>query len=174
MKELITSGFPRSGNTYLNQALQLMYYPSDLVNDNRHTVVAIEKSKKIMVPFRNPIDCIASWHKYPSSGELELDIKYYIRLYSFVLNNLNKVVLMDFDLFTNDLEYIKTKVFENFGLTTAQNVTDSQIKEAMLTNGRERNLPQNNKEEINTTKAALQTIPEFSQCSDIYQQLKSI
>jgi hypothetical protein len=44
MKDLITSAFPRSGSTYLNQALQLLYYSTEPVNINRHSVVAIEKA----------------------------------------------------------------------------------------------------------------------------------
>ena len=148
MRELITSAFPRSGSTYLNQALQLLYYPTKPVNENRHTIVAIEKADKIIVSFRNPKDSIASWHKYPSNGLLEADIKYYVRFYSYVLDNLNKVVLMDFDNFTQDIEYIKSQVSDNYNLTTDALVTNDEVKTAMLANGKEINLPRNNKEEL--------------------------
>jgi hypothetical protein len=173
MRELITSAYPRSGSTYLNQALQLLYYPADPVNENRHTVVAIDKSEKIMVSFRKPIDSIASWHRYPSNGELEHDIQYYIRFYSYVLNNLNKTVLMDFDLFTQDLEYVKSKVLYNFDISTDLLVTDAQVKEAMLANGKEINLPTNNQDELNAIKSALLEMPKFQDCQLIYNQLKS-
>jgi hypothetical protein len=173
MKDLITSGFPRSGSTYLNQALQLLYYPSEAVNNNRHTTIAIEKSDKIMVSFRNPLDSIASWHRYPSGGLLEADIQYYVRFYSYVLSNLDRVVLMDFDLFTQDLEYVKTKVFENFGLTAVQEVTDAQVKEAMLNNGKEINLPRSNKDELDAVKSVLEPLSEFQECISIYATLKS-
>jgi hypothetical protein len=173
MRKLTTSAFPRSGSTYLNQALQLLYYPADPVNENRHTVVAIDKSEKIMVPFRNPIDSIASWHKYPSNGLLEADVQYYVRFYSAVLNNLDKVVLMDFDLFTQDLEYIKSRVLDNFGISTNEAVTDAQVKEAMLLNNKEINLPRNNKEELDAVKAILSNLPEFQECVSIYATLKS-
>lgn len=173
MRELITSAYPRSGSTYLNQALQLLYYPTETVNQNRHTVVAIDKSEKIMVPFRNPIDSVASWQKYPSYGLLEADIQFYVRFYSYVLNNLDKIVLMDFDLFTQDLEYVKTKVFENLGLTAVQEVTDAQVKEAMLNNGKEINLPRGNKDELDAVKSVLGTLPEFQECVSIYATLKS-
>jgi hypothetical protein len=173
MKELITSGFPRSGSTYLNQALQLLYYPLEQVNENRHSVIAIEKSTKIMVPFRNPLDAIASWHRYPSDGILEEDIAYYIRFYSYVLDNLDKIVFMDFDLFTKDLEYIKSKVMDNFGILTQEVVTDAQVKEAMLLNNKEINLPQNNKDELDAVKFVLETLPEFQECVFMYATLKS-
>ena len=174
MKDLITSAFPRSGSTYLNQALQLLFYPSDSVNLNRHTVSSIEKSEKIIVPFRNPKDSIASWHKYPSNGLLEADIKYYVRFYSFVLGNLDKVVLMDFDNFTQEIEYIKSKVFDNYNLITNALVTNDEVKMAMLVNGKEINLPRNNKEELDLIKASLESMPEFNQCIDLYARLKQI
>jgi len=174
MKDLITSAFPRSGSTYLNQALQLLYYPTEEVNRNRHTTIAIEKSDKIMVPFRNPKDSIASWHKYPSNGLLEADIKFYVRFYSFVLSNLDKVVLMDFDNFTQDIEYIKSQVSDSYNLTTDALVTNDEVKMAMLVNGKEINLPRNNKAELDLIKASLESMPEFTECVDIYARLKQI
>jgi hypothetical protein len=173
MKELlITSGFPRSGSTYLNQVLNLLYYPDQEVNWNRHTVVAIEKTNRIMVTFRNPVDAIASWQKYPSFGKLEEDIKFYIRFYSAVLENLNKTVLMDFDFFTKDIDYIKDKVFKNFGIDTGRYVTDTQVKEAMLANGKDINLPRSNQEELEAVKQQLVNTPGFDQCVDLYNKLK--
>jgi hypothetical protein len=174
MKELITSGFPRSGSTYLNQALQLLYYPLESANLNRHSVVSIEKSVKIMVPFRNPLDAIVSWHKYPSDGILEEDIAYYIRFYSYVLENLPKVVLMDFDLFTQEIDYIKSKVRDNFGISTEETVTDSQIKETMINNHKDLNLPRNNKDELDEVKLLLKRMPNFEHCLNLYVRLKEL
>lgn len=174
MRQLITSAYPRSGSTYLNQALQLLYYPSAAVNENRHTTIAIDKSKKIIVSFRNPLGSIASWHRYPSGGLLEADIQYYVRFYSYVLSNLDRVVLMDFDIFTQDLEYIKSKVLENFGIATNEVVTDSQVKESMLLNNKEINLPRNNRDELDAVKSVLKTLPEFQACLGVYAQLKEI
>jgi len=174
MKELVmTSGFPRSGSTYLNQALNLLYYPNQEVNWNRHTVVAIENANRIMVTFRNPIDAIASWHKYPSNRQLEEDVKFYIRFYSAVLDNLDKVVLMDFDYFTKDIDYIKDKVSKNFGIDTNRYVIDAQVKEAILASDKHINLPRNNKEELTLVKEQLQNTTGFDKCSELYAQLKA-
>ena len=173
MKELlITSGFPRSGNTYLNQALNLLYYPNETVNENRHTVIAIEKFDKIMVPFRNPLDSIPSWQKFPSGGYLEEDVKFYIRFYSAVLTNLHKIVLMDFESFTKDIEYIKNKVLKTFNLDSKQDITDFEIKEKMLMNGKNKNLPQNNQEELLEVKLVLQDLPNFAECLELHNLLK--
>ena len=173
MKELlITSGFPRSGNTYLNQALNLLYYPEQEVNSNKHTIAAIEKTNQIIVTLRNPTDSIASWHTYPSGGQLESDIKFYIRFYSAVLDNLSKVVLMDFDYFTKDINYTKDKVFKNFGIDTNRYVTDVQVKGAMVATDKHINLPRNNKEELNTVKEQLVNQPLFDECINLYKQIK--
>ena len=173
MKELlITSGFPRSGSTYLNQALNLLYYPEQEVNWNRHTVVAIESTNRITVPFRNPLDSITSWHKYPSGNQLEADVKFYIRFYSAVLENLNKIILMDFDIFTKDTDYIKDQIFKGFGFSTNRYVTDPDIRQAMLANNKEINLPRNNQEEIALVKEQLPSISGFDKCLELYAQLK--
>lgn len=173
MKEfLITSAFPRSGSTYLNQALNLLYYPKQEVNQNRHTVISLETVTSIMVAFRNPLDSIASWHLYPSTGQLNSDISFYIRFYSAVLNNINKVILMDFDFFTKDIDYIKDKVFKNFGIKTDNYVIDAQVKEAMLINNKEINLPVNNQQELNIIKEQLTEEPLFIECVKLFNKLK--
>ena len=173
MKELlITSGYPRSGNTYLNQALQLLYYPTDLVNRNFHSTVVIEKTQKIIVPFRNPVDAIASWYKYPSNGILKEDIAYYIRFHSYVLENLHKIVLMNFDSFTQNIEYIKSQVSINYNIKTDISITNDEIKMAMLVNGKEINLPRNNKLELDLIKKNLKSMPEFQECVELYDRLK--
>lgn len=175
MKELlITSGFPRSGSTYLNYALNLLYYPEEEVNWNRHTVIAIDKTDRIMITFRNPLDAIASWHKYPSSGQLDADIRFYIRFYEKVLDSSNKTILMDFDFFTKDLDYIKDKVLKNFDIKTNNDVTDAQVKEAMIANHRSMNLPRNNKEELDAAKTELQQMPQFVECVKLYERLKQV
>lgn len=169
---LVTSGYPRSGNTYLNQALNLLYYPDEYVNLNNHTVVAMKKSAKIIVPFRNPLDVIASWHKYPLPSTVIEDVNFYIRFHSAVLDNLHKVCLMDFDKFTADIDYIKDQVFKNFGLSTNRYVPDEDVKEAMLANDKHINLPRNNQEELQAAKELISNTEGFDKCLELYAQLK--
>lgn len=174
MKESLKScGFPRSGNTYLNQALNLLYYPTEEVNLNKHTVVAIKKATRILVTFRNPIDSIASWHNYPSDGHLKKDVEFYLRFYCAVLENLNKIVLMDFETFTKNIDYIKNQVFNNFGFVTNSNATDYDIKYAMIKNNKKINLPRNNQEELMLIKEELKTMSNFEECLQIHENLKN-
>lgn len=175
MKELlITTGFPRSGNTYLNYALHLLFYSNQEINYTLHWVSAIKVNKKILVPFRNPLDSISSWHSTFSDGSLEDDIKYYIRFYSHALDNLDKVVLIDFDNFTQDIDYIQSQVLANFGLESNELVTADLVKKAMLANNKEINLPRNNQQELALIKSQLESMPELSDCLDIYEKLKLI
>jgi hypothetical protein len=173
MKELlVTSGFPRSGNTYLNYALHLIFYPNQEVNYISHLVNAIKANKKIIVPFRNPVDSISSWHHLVFNNNLLSDIKYYLRFHYAVKENLNKVTLMDFDYFTKDITYIKDKVAANFSISTDKIVTVNEVKNAMLNNNKEINLPRNNKDLLNKTKDKLIQMPELQECIDLYDNLR--
>ena len=172
MKELlITSGYPRSGNNYLNQALNLMYYPNDQVNWVRHTTRAIDKAEKIMVTFRNPLDSISSWHNYPSNGSLTADVNYYLRFYSSVLQNLNKVVLMYFDYFINGIDYIKNKAFNNLQIKSCNDISHQQVIDAMVKNQKVMNLPRNDKNELLQTKTLLRKVKGFDDCLKIHNIL---
>lgn len=172
--DLRTSGFPRSGNTYLNYTLNHLYYDNEPVNLNWHTVAKLDARNTMIVPIRNPLDCISSWHLYPSSYPLDADIRYYLRFHTAVLEKIDKVVLMDFDLFTKDLQYVKTKVADNYGLNTDSTATIEQIKESMIANDKSLNLPRNNKAELDAVKAELQQMPEFAECLELYAKLKQL
>lgn len=172
-KQLLrTTGYCRSGNTYLNYTLNHLYYNTEPVNLNWHTVAKLDARDRMMVPIRHPLDCISSWHLYPSGHLLDADIRFYLRFHNAVLEKINKVVLMDFDYFTNDLEYIKSKVSDNYGLTTDSTATIDQIKQSMLTSNKKINLPRNNQEELNAVKEQLVNEPLFEQCIELYNKLK--
>jgi hypothetical protein len=171
---LFTTGFPRSGNTYLNYSFKSLYYPEENPRLNFHSVSSMEKYDHLFVPFRNPQDCISSWHNYPSNGQLEEDIKYYLRFYTAALENLNKLTLMDFNKFTNSLEYIKYKVKGSLSIDPIANPADSDIKAAMLDSGKTINLPVNNKAKLDVIKAQIVEIPSFQECLELYESLKSV
>lgn len=164
--------YPRSGSNYLNYALHLIYYPEKAINPSHYTVAQLELNSSSIVPFRNPLDAISSWKNYPTQSELKKDIKFYIRFYNGILNNLNKIVLMDFDVFTKDVNYIKNTILKEFGISTDKNVVEYQIKKAMLLDGKEINLPRDNKNELDLIKEKLQKMPEFNECLSLYNAIK--
>lgn len=171
--KLITTGYPRSGNTFLTFSLKSLYFPTEKKNQSFHTLLTLSQVDKCFVPFRNPLDSIASWKVHREGDDLIFDIKFYSRFYKGILQNLDKVILMDFDYFTKNLDYIKNKVKDNFGFDPVANPTIDDIKNLMLQESREKNLPQNNKDILDAEKSLLKEMPEFQECMDLYLDLKN-
>lgn len=171
---LVTCGFPRSGNTFLNEVLHLTYFPELSVNLRDHSVKFLLNQKKVIVPLRNPADAMTSWHlfKSPNDSKLDLHIKYYLRFHNAVLQSKSNVVILDFDYFIKDTDYIKNKIFNNFNLKAKQNVTCEQVKKVMLEKGYSKNLPQDNQIETKIVKDKLSNLSGFDQCLELYAQLK--
>jgi len=99
---------------------------------------------------------------------------FYIRFCTGVLDNLQKVVLVDFNMFTEDIDYTKNKVLSSFGIEPEAYVTISQVKEAMIADEKSINLPRNSKEELDSIKVELQQIPQFAECLTLYEALKQV
>jgi hypothetical protein len=170
---LITSGFPRSGNTFLNFALWQMYYPTEEFNKNFHTVKAIKQNNKVLVPIRNPFGSIASWNNFlGDQEELSESCKYYIRFYTEAKALGNKVIFVDFDKMITDLDYIKSLVKDNFDIDSVAETTIDAVKALMVEKAHDWNLPQNNQTELDAIKTALSSVPEFADCETIYNLIK--
>jgi hypothetical protein len=166
---LITSGFPRSGNTFLNFALWQMYYPTEEFNKNFHTIKAINQNNKVLVPIRNPFGSIASWANFlGEQEELKASCKYYTRFYTEAKAMPDKVVFVDFDKMIVDLDYIKSLVKEHFGIDPVAETTIDAVKALMVEKAHDWNLPQNNQVELDAIKTALLSVPEFADCEVIY------
>lgn len=164
-------GYPRNGNTYLSHILNASYYPEEEMNNFWHTVLKLDAYPKVIVPYRNPLDCIASWHLLLRSKDLAMDIKYYIRFYTAVLER-NNLVLLKFESFTKDFQYVYLNINKHFGIDPVAFPTDFQIKETMLNSNRENNLPRDNQEELNSIKERLQDMLDFDKCIQLYERLK--
>lgn len=172
MNKLITSGFPRSGNYFLKYSLSALYEPKYQISGVQHTTKSFIKNNLTLVPFRNPLDSIASWQIFESKGSLSDDVNFYIRFHSAVLENLDKIILLDFNSFTKDFIYIENRLLDRLQILANKNVTDVEVKAKMLEDGYQLNLPRNNKEEIDKIKAEILKSPYFIECLEIYDQLK--
>ena len=161
---------------YLNYALNLLYYPEETVNINNHTTQAIKNNSKIIVPFRNPIDCISSWNLYQEFDDksLEKDIKFYNRFYTFVIENLNKCVLLDFSKITNDIEYIKTKIYFNFLIESKNIITSEDVKNKMQQDEHYDNLPRNDKDKLDAIKLELKNNFDLNNSINLYEILLNL
>ena len=172
MKELLmTSAYPRSGQTFLNYALKHLYY-EDAANTNYHTAKSLVGLNKPIVSVRKPLDCIASWSNYPSGGGLIDDINYYLRFHNKVLDNKDRIVIVEFEKFTVDGNYLITKIKKEFDIDPINNWDLDTIKFSMLKNEKDRNLPVSNYDNINRIKKELETMPEFQDCIELYNTLK--
>jgi hypothetical protein len=175
-KTLITCGFPRSGNTFLNQMLNLTFFPELDVNLRHHSVKFLTNQEKVIVPLRNPADAMTSWHLFrsPKDVNLDLHIKFYLRFHKAVLQKKSDVVILNFDSFTKDNDYVKIQIFDKFNAKAKQNVTCEQVKEIMLEKGYLKNLPQDNQMETKIVKEKLSNLSGFDQCVELYNNLKAL
>lgn len=172
---LVTSGFPRSGNTFVNYAFNKLFN-LEYVNLNKHTVVGIEKREHTFVPFRNPLDCISSWHLYQdefmlNERMLEKDFKYYLRFHNSVKELSDKVTLLDFDLFKDDLDYLTNKVTNLYDVIPS-NVTIEEVKIFMNESDKQKNLPRNTQEQKQEIQELMTGTDLYEECLSVYQSLK--
>ena len=176
----VVCGYPRSGNTYLNHYVSMAYGNGEF-KGNWHTVDKVETSTdKVLVSIRNPLDCISSWANYQLSlfnfdltevteESVEDDINYYLRFMQAVLDNKDNVVIFDFDEFTADLSYVDNLISE-IGLTKLTSVSDEDVKDAMVENQRQKNLPEDN--DLNAIKTMVQNNPKYTDCVALYNAVR--
>ncbi len=173
---LKTVGFPRSGNTFLNYSLKLLYYPEEDVNYCYHTTISLNKFLNVIVPLRNPLDSIASWHLLPylSHGDINDHLRFYLRLSNAFLKNKEKCLFMDFDIFTKDVEYIKNKTNTFFNYNCDKMLSIEDIKDFINKNGFVDSLPRNNKDDLDKVKIDILDNKLYNNCENIYQELKKL
>jgi hypothetical protein len=172
---LVTSGFPRSGNTFVNYAFHKLFNLKQ-VNFNRHTVIVVEKRDHTFVPFRHPLDCISSWHLYQDeflldTGILEDDFKFYLRFHTSLEQLSNKITLLDFDLFKDDLTYLSSKVTDLYAAIPS-NVTLEEVKEFMKEEDKGINLPRNTEQQKQIIQERIKDTGLYQDCVSIYESLK--
>jgi hypothetical protein len=179
---ICVSGYPRSGNTFLNYVIFKMY-PSLNVFNNFHTIKSIENHSTVFIPIRNPIDCIGSWAYYQkyyfgdgylfkiediNTDTITNDINYYLRFHNDAMNFKNKITLLDFDVFTKDINYIEDK----FKIKKEKNVNIDTVKRQMSMTDKKINLPANNKKKLNEIKEQVSQHPRIQECYDLYNKLR--
>ncbi len=141
------------------------------------------------VPFRNPADSIPSFDKLKEKlnidrininieklldRDIELDIEQYIKFYSYVVEYQYHTVLLDFDIFTQDLSYIARKVKAAKNIDVVNEVTVDDVKASMIESGREGNLPGGLGRASDEIKNAIINHPRFAECVNLYQQMKEL
>lgn len=111
---LISSGFPRSGNTFLNQLLEQSFPDVDVVEFTHNTNTL--NIAGCIVPLRDPYKSVPSWCTFSGEQDLEATARWYMRFNTKVLNNINNLFVVDFvELSTNPLSVVN-KISNQFNL----------------------------------------------------------
>jgi len=135
---IVSAGFPRSGNKFLNDLLS-QGFPGK-VDDFTHNVHTLEIPNCI-VPIRNPYQSVPSWSAFSGEQDLEATAKWYMRFNTKVLGNVEKLIVIDFiELSTNPLSIID-KVSSNLGLIPKKINTDVLNKNSKFREYKEYNSP---------------------------------
>lgn len=178
--------YPRSGSTFLQSVLDYVF-PDVYFDSPRHTVWEIKddiaKGNKPIVTFRNPVDSISSWNVYRNEGHVGLthmnpekdsyvaDIKFYIRIYTAILDHIDDVLLMPFAKFCDNIDYITDTVSLGLGLEPKGNPSLEFVKKAMKDDSRVLNLPRETKPIIENVKPLILEHPLYSDTLGLYQRL---
>jgi hypothetical protein len=174
LKHLLSvSGFPRSGNTFSGYLSWISYYPSEPKRKSWHTVRAMKEQENVVVPFRNPIDCIASFYIFSNkTTDIKGMANFYKRMYSNAIELSDKVVLVDFEKFTFDTNYFYERVKNKLNIEPVSMVSTSDVKLAMANEGKYNHLPRENQTEKKEVKTYLLDNWDFTELLELYNKLK--
>ena len=135
---IISAGFPRSGNKFLNDLLS-QGFPGR-VDDFTHSVHTLE-IPNCVVPIRNPYQSVPSWSAFSGEQDLEATACWYMRFNSKVLDNINNLIVIDFvKLSTNPL-FIVDKVSNHLDLIPKEIETSVLNKNSKFREYKEYNSP---------------------------------
>jgi|688.fasta_scaffold08375_25 hypothetical protein len=178
LQEALTiSGYPRSGNTFINHAFFKMYDFAH-INFNRHTVKSIAERDHTFVPFRHPLEAISSWHIYQQVHFLDVrfienDIKFYNRFHEQALAMKDKITFLDFDLFKNNTKYLEDKVSHIYNVS-AMPVEANEVKEFMAHRRLTLNIPRNDDETKQEVMYFVEKQELYKISLDLYNQIKKL
>ena len=115
---IISSGFPRSGNTFLGQLLEQSFPDVDVV-EFTHNTNTLDIAGCI-VPLRNPYLSVPSWCTFAGEPDLEGAARWYMRFNTKVLNNIDNLFVVDFvELSTTPLSVID-RISNQFNISPIQ------------------------------------------------------
>lgn len=114
--DLCIEGFPRSGNTYLENLIKKMAPSLNLVSHKHssgHVKEALHLGVPIVIIVRDPADAVTSQFIWTSRGEgsdAPKIIKHYIQFYSYVELVKKQVILVDFSSLTENVSISLEKI----------------------------------------------------------------
>jgi len=130
------AGYPRSGNTFVEVILNRVF-KGVVVSSHDHSVTYLLNriGYNLVVPVRNPLDSISSWITFRKHEgilvTIENCINNYIEYLDSVYKNINKICVLNFDKFKEDISYVTNKVSEYYGNIIDKNITMDKIDNEM-------------------------------------------
>ena len=97
---IISTGFPRSGNHFLNNLLR-MSFPGKIKNEVTHKIETLEIPNCI-VPVRTPYESVPSWSTFCNEKDLEGIARWYLRFNKKILKNIDNLIVIDFVKLINE------------------------------------------------------------------------
>lgn len=150
-----------------------------------HTVTEvnrnIENNNIVCLTFRNPLDSVASWYHYRHNylthkikNTIEDDLKFWFRFNSNALKNKDNLTFMNFHKFSNNLIYIKNVIKNMHNIDPTHTYTVDEMKEIVIKNDDEVNLPRGNKEELDIIKKKILALPLYKKAVELFQEMESL
>ena len=110
--DIVVSGYPRSGNSFLAEALRLVGGSSTRVGEREHSplvpYVANRSDLPVVIPIREPVSTIASWFVFRgeelTTERLRAYVESYTRWFRFVhrYRSAQKSVVVPFEVLTKE------------------------------------------------------------------------
>ena len=167
---IVTVGYPRSGNTFINYFL-IKEYGNNKRNFWRHTAFALNNNENVIVPIRKPVDCISSYNSFlGNTAPVSPHIDYYIRFHENVLKNKKNILIAKFEDFISDLAILRESIKNKFGLISNSSYSILDIKDEMIKDSKEINLPRENFNPESVRKKILEN-EKYLECLELYEEI---
>ena len=132
------------------------------------------------MPLRNPLDALVSYSFLGQMTDAELHknnafigmVKYYVRLNKTALQNKHKIILLDFDLFTQNTDYIYDKADKHLGIKPVQTLTAKEVLDIMSEHNKHEHIPRDNAfAKISRAEYILEHF-DLTEANNVYHELK--
>lgn len=170
INSIVTVGFPRSGNVFVNEYIHQAYATEYLLRP-RHTGKSLSEFQHIIFPLRNPIDAMASY-VVDDFEVIPIDqtIAYYLRFMKSALEHKNKLCVVNFELFTKNIYHISNQINDTYGIPIKHNISDTEVKEIIRSRNWTDNLPRDNREKLDQARKAILDSSKIDDCIKIYDE----
>jgi len=173
---IYVTGYGRSGNTFLQLALEKMYNQVIVSDHNHNSLYFVNRlGSQIVMPIRNPLDSVASFYTFQTYNKINttLDkcLNHYIEYFTQVNKHKDKLCLLDFEEMTKNLEYVKNKIKNKYSLESNKNIDLKQIETDMASNYPMFFYNRSKAKPTERTKQEILTLSNYLEALDVWNNL---